>query len=68
MAPTNLTCLRFLDMTRFKLAVCGFRVTSTVGKDTTSAGEDRYVGLKTLKRGNTEVEELEPHGGMEGWY
>lgn len=35
-----------------------------MGKDITSAG---YVGLKTLRR-NTEVEELELHGAIEGWY
>lgn len=55
-------------MTRFKLAVCGFRVTSTVGKGTKSADDDGYKGLKTLRRENTEVEELELRGAMERWY
>lgn len=39
-----------------------------MGKGTTPADEDGYMGLKTLRRGNTEVEELELCGGMEGWY
>ena len=50
-------------MTRFKLAVCGFRVTSTVGKGTTSADKDGYMGHKTQGRGNTEVEEWNYVGG-----
>lgn len=54
MAPTNLTCLRFFDRTRFKLAVCGFRVTSTVGKGTNSADGMGCRGLMTLRRGDTE--------------
>lgn len=49
MAPTNLICLRFLDRTRFKLAVCGFSVTSTVGEGTRASDENGHTGPVTLR-------------------